>query len=97
MQKDEEPTVVVFRRWKPSEKAYGDGILALFPGDRWTENRSSLCSSYEHVGQHGAADYAGCISRTMPATPREYKPLKQELEQLGYRLVVRKRWSPRYG
>jgi len=95
MKQDEEPTIVVFRKWKKSVHAYGDGILALFPEDRWSVNMSISCSSYEHVGQHGAANYVGCISRTVPATPGEYKPLKQELEQLGYRLVVRKRWSAR--
>ena len=95
MKQDEELTVVVFRKWKKSAHAYGDGVLALFPGEKWTAQGDYLCCSYEHVGQHGSADYVACISRTIPATPKEYKSLKQELEQRGYRLVVRKRWSAR--
>ncbi|MCY2987535.1 MAG: hypothetical protein NTY19_06685 [Planctomycetota bacterium] len=46
---------VVFRRWRDS----GD-IIALFselPADR----HGRYADSYEHIGQHGAADYLGVI------------------------------------
>ena len=44
-----------------------------------------MVSSYEHTGQHGAADLAGVISRTRPATEAEYAALKAELEAAPYR------------
>ena len=70
-----EPVKVVFRK-------HPDGdIVALFP--ELSEDGSS-CVSYEHVGQHGSADYAYCISRTKPAKPEEYSDLLAELKTLGY-------------
>jgi hypothetical protein len=74
------PTPVIFRKWKDT----GD-ILALFPYDLGTDSPYT-CSSYEHVGQHGAADPRGCIQQTKPAKPEEYAALKAELESLGYKL-----------
>jgi len=84
---NEPKTVVVFRKWKKSE---GGGILALFPLE---QERGYLCTSYEHIGQHGAADYVGCIMRTKSAKPEEYADLKKELESepYNYNLVVKKR------
>lgn len=76
-------TIVVFRKWPKSE---GGGIIALFPYDLGT-NESYTCSSYEHVGQHGAAD-VGIIYRTKPATPEEYAALKHELESGPYNYVL---------
>lgn len=81
----EPPTIVIFRKWKDT----GD-ILALFPRIP-SDNAGNLCSSYEHVGQHGGADYYGCICATRPAKPSEYADLKQELTQRGYNLVPRPR------
>ena len=76
----EKPTPVIFRKWKD------DGtIMALFPYDLGTDSPYT-CSSYEHVGQHGAADPRGCIQQTTPAKPAEYADLKAELEGLGYKL-----------
>lgn len=76
----EKPTPVIFRKWKDT----GD-ILALFPYDLGTDDPYT-CSSYEHMGQHGAADPQGCIQTTTRCTPEEYAPLKRELESLGYKL-----------
>jgi hypothetical protein len=76
-------TKVIFRKWKDTNT-----VLALFPEEL---ERNGFVSSYEHVGQHGAADYVGCISITKPATPEEFAGLKQELESIGYDLDVRKR------
>ena len=79
----------MFRKWK-GKSEHGD-IIALFP---WVEESPSRCSSFEHVGQHGPADYCGVISRTTPATPAEYADLKRELEHsYGYNLAIRKRRS----
>ena len=83
MEKDEHKTRVIFRKWRDN----GD-ILALFPD---IEHSSTSILSYEHVGQHGGADYGGCIARTKPATPKEYESLRAELESIGYNLSIKKR------
>ena len=84
MQKDEEKTVVVFRMWKAEPRT----CLALFPA---IEAGAGLVQSYDHVGQHGGADYVHCIQMTHPAKPEEYAGLMRELESIGYNLVIRKR------
>lgn len=66
--------------------------IALFP--TIAEGRG-LCSSYEHVGQHGGADCSGIVARTRLARPSEYRNLKRELERIGYCLKVLKRAPPR--
>jgi hypothetical protein len=71
-------TPVIFRKWP---KAEGGGIIALFPLEPAASEYD--CSSYEHVGQHGAATL-DIIHRTRPATPAEYADLKQELESAPY-------------
>ena len=78
---------VVFRIWND-----GAGVLALFPGIAATYE-GNYCSSYQHFGQHGSADYNHCISMTRPATEEEYAELRGELESLGYNLVVIRRTS----
>lgn len=85
MKRYKEKTVVIFRKWK------GGDIIALFPG--WEES-PGRCSSFEHVGQHGPADYASVIAKTTPATPAEYADLRRELEKdYGYNLTIRKQRS----
>lgn len=84
---DEEVTPVVFRKWLKSE---GGGILALFPTQ---EEHNYLIGSYEHIGQHGSADYHLCMQRTTPTKPEEYADLKAELEGLGYKLKVYQKGS----
>lgn len=83
---DTETTAVVFRRWRGEPHT----VIALFPdiqnGDPQDTNN---VLSYEHIGQHGGADYSGVIRRTVRATPREYRDLKAELEGLGYNLKVK--------
>lgn len=91
MNKDKDTTAVVFRVWKSGTGA-GD-VIALFPGVNWDAGHYALCTSYEHVGQHGGANYASVIRRTRPATPAEYADLRRELEGIGYALDVRKRWT----
>lgn len=82
---DNDPVRVIFRVFKTD----GD-VIALFP-DLQAETNRPLIVSYQHVGQHGSADYFGILADTRPATPDEFKSLKTELEQIGYRLIVRKR------
>ena len=74
---------VAFRVWP------GSGVLALFPTIEWSRQGSQVfCQSYEHVGQHGGADYAGCVKRTRAAEPSEYAELQAELEAIGYKLGI---------
>lgn len=78
-------TVVVFRRFKK-----GGDLIALFPAEiNYSEGH---CESYQHVGQHGSADYAHCISRSIPVSAAEYAPLKRELESIGYDLTIRQKY-----
>src|SRR5262245_27279552 len=82
-----EKTIVVFRKWKDNGQ-----VIALFP----TIPSDVLgwdCDSYEHVGQHGSADYHGVVQATNPVGRKETGPLKRELTRIGYRLVIRQRAS----
>lgn len=77
MKKDSYKTQVLFRYWRKE-------IIALFP--YLIANYNGNVESYQHVGQHGGADYLGIIQGSRPATKKEYKDLKKELESLGYNL-----------
>lgn len=83
MEQNIEITKVVFRKYQQS----GD-ILALFPED---DEGHGNCSCYQHIGQHGAANYDYCLTFTTLATPEEYAPLMVELQSIGYNLKVMKR------
>ena len=79
-------TTVVFRTWKDTGT-----VIALFPGlnqESGDANRG-MCMSYEHVGQHGEADYDGVIRSTVPSEDHEYEDLHLELVTLGYELDIR--------
>ena len=76
-------TPVIFRTWPNGD------ILALFPTE--PGDSAGNCLSYEHTGQHSAADYYGCIDRTRPADDAEFAALFCELTATGYRLQVRRR------
>jgi len=86
---DEDITRVVFRRWPKSQ---GGGIIALFP-DIPSDPAGRYCLSYEHVGQHGGADYQGLIRITKPVRERteELEYLKEELRGRGYNLRIMRR------
>ncbi len=80
----EEPVNVIFRK-------YSDGaIIALFP-DLYCDDAHRFCESYMHVGQHSGASYIDVVAMTKRATPAEYQELKEELERIGYVLVVKLR------
>lgn len=98
MEKDTEETLVIFRKYKRkhASKYYKEDnipeILALFPEIEATPDKST-CLCYQHVGQHGDANYYYCIHElTVPATSEEYSDLKKELESLGYNLKIREKW-----
>ena len=79
---------VMFRVWRR-----GGGVLALFPA--WpTDLDGRYCAAYEHIGQHGGADYTHCIRQSRPACRAEYASLAKELREIGHRLAVRARRSP---
>ena len=72
---------VEFRKWRDDNE-----IFALFPDIPADDNDNVVC--YMHVGQHSAADYDHCITKSVPATPDEFAPLQKELEEIGYSLLV---------
>jgi hypothetical protein len=74
-------TRVVFRTWKD------DGsVIALFPD---LAVGGGCCESYQHVGQHGGADYGHVVSKSRPSTPAEYMALKMELARAPYNYKLR--------
>ena len=79
-----EPTVVIFRVDRVGV------VFALFP-ELPTDREGLYCTCYQHVGQHCAADYFGCIADSRPATPAEYADLFVELQHRGYNMKIRQR------
>jgi len=77
-------TKTIFRKFKDTGE-----IIALFPEIPHDVN-GITCSSYMHVGQHGASSL-GLHDVSKPAKPEEYAPLQRELESIGYDLQVIKR------
>ena len=71
-------TPVIFRKDHP---AGGGDVFALFPT---IEGSPGHCTCYQHVGQHGSADYNRCIYTSTLATPEEYADLLAELVDYGY-------------
>lgn len=64
-------------------------LFAFFPQLNYNTQLYGLelKTAYSHVGQHSSChiEYA---KEGRPATPFEYMPLKQELEQIGYTLKI---------
>lgn len=87
---------VIFRKYKPIRRLYngGDNIVAIFPEEPGTYEPWT-CMVYEHIGQHGQADYRTMIELTTAAKPEEYANLLAELKSIGYDdLEIRQRSSP---
>ncbi len=82
-------TLVVFRRWRDTKD-----VFALFP-ELPSDYQGYYCDAYEHVGQHGGADYFGCVNASVPATLEDAADLIQELDRIGYVLRPIKRASYR--
>lgn len=74
-------TEVIFR--VDNTKDFKGTIYALFPYIQGT-NRFGSVLTYQHLGQHSAADYNHCIKTSKPAKPEQYKDLFNELVQQGY-------------
>jgi hypothetical protein len=81
-------TKVIFRKWPARE---GGDVIALFPDTAATVGNPYHCQSFEHLGQHGAADPMLITRQCVLATAEEYKELAQELRWRGYKLDIRKR------
>ncbi len=75
---------VIFRTWRARPKT----CIAFLPD---TPASPGHVMAYEHVGQHGEADYIGLLPITRPATPDECTELLAELRDIGYNPVVRQR------
>jgi hypothetical protein len=70
--------LVVFRKWKEN----GD-VIALFPALP-SDLYGDYCDAYEHVGQHGGADYHGVVQHTRPCSLNDAADLVTELRRIGY-------------
>ena len=82
-----ETTTVIFRIDR-------EGIVfALFP-ELPSDAQGLFCTAYQHVGQHCAADFQGCIAQSRPANANEYADLFKELERQGYHLEIYRRANP---
>jgi hypothetical protein len=82
--------LVVFRKWRDTST-----IIALFP-ELAADYQGWYCDAYEHVGQHGGADFHGVVQHTTPARPNEYADLAEELTRIGYNLRPIRRASWRH-
>ena len=79
-------TKVIFRKFRK-----GGSVIALFPEIPGT-NELFSCLSYMHEGQHCTAG-TGITFYTDPAKPEEYKDLLAELNNIGYNVVVVKKFT----
>ena len=77
-------TKVIFRKFKNGD------VIALFPEDPAYKH---YITCYEHFGQHGSADYYVVRDQTKLASPDEYAELKDELETIGYDVIVYRRYT----
>lgn len=73
---DEEETTVEFFD-EP-----GGGVLAYFP-----DAAEGELNCYSHIGQHSRCEW-DYIRGLIPAHPKDWEPLKQELESIGYKLKI---------
>ena len=80
---------VIFRKDKDGAK----DCFALFP-ELPTDIHGRFATAFQHVGQHCAADYHGCVANSKPAKPDEYAELHSELVGRGYDMIIRRRASP---
>jgi len=91
--KDKHKTDIIFRCDKSGD--FKGIVFALFPHE--VEDYNGNVTSYQHIGQHCAADYKGGINDSRPATEEESRDLKKELESIGYNInVVKKQNYDKY-
>jgi hypothetical protein len=80
-------TKVIFRTW-------ADGTVTAFFPEIPADVAGMSCLSYEHIGQHGGADYHFCTVKTKPSTFKEAQPLFEELKGIGYDMKIVYRETP---
>ena len=85
-------TPVIFRRWRWQSGQQGS-VFALFPT---LSAGGGYVTCYQHIGQHGQANYGVCVRRSLGMLmPDEYAELLAELRRVGYDdLVVYRRRQP---
>ena len=88
---DDVSTPVVLRVWRTDPA----DVFALFPAIPASASGYE-CQSYQHRGQHGAADYDLCIRKSRPARAQEAADLLRELRRIGYRPKMIRRASRCY-
>ncbi len=86
---DAEPVPVIFRAERAGE--FKGDVTAVFPTLPGTG--AFDVTVYAHIGQHGTGGREW-HQGTRAAKPEEYSDLKRELESIGYRLDVARRWTP---
>ena len=74
---------IAFRKDRETEE-----VVAFMPYDFQSWKGEFTC--YAHVGQHSNTCYE-YYRECKPATEEEYKPLMEELQQIGYVVEVIKR------
>jgi hypothetical protein len=79
---DVEITPTIFR-------VFEGEVIALFP--TIIADEYGHCMSYQHVGQHGGANYLHVTENSRPAKPEEYEDLLRELVDIGYAPKVYRR------
>jgi hypothetical protein len=69
-------------------KMLNDEVIAIFPNELYNVilYGKTLVNSYMHIGQHSACSIE-LIHELKDATIKEYKELKKELQQIGYKLI----------
>ncbi len=93
MKKDKEKTDVIFRI--DTKGDFKGTVFALLPHN--VISYFGNVQSYQHIGQHSGVDYNHCIRTSRPATKKEYKDLKKEMEGFGYNFnIVKKRNYTKY-
>lgn len=80
----QETIKVIFRKFVDSTT---DQIIAIFPELAGDQDWEGTCLSYQHIGQHGAAN-TDLSEYTVPCREEEYEDLKKELENIGYSLKI---------
>ena len=75
-----ETTKVIF-------KIIDDEVIAIFPDNIYNKELygKTIVDSYMHIGQHSACSVE-LIDELEDASEKQYKDLKNELENIGYNL-----------
>jgi hypothetical protein len=84
------PFGILVRLQEANGMALGSLVCRMFGMCLWVAMRN-ISASYEHVGQHGGADYYGVVQHTKPCSLEAAADLMDELQRIGYILRPIKR------